>query len=354
MAFLIGTDEAGYGPNLGPLVVSATLWRVPDESLDDDLYELLADVVARESNRRDARLAIADSKQLYKPGGGLAALEQAVLAALRVSARLTAPAGVEGDLVLASPSHEAAFLRVARPSEIPDVARLERWREIWPLVDSQLGEQFASVAWYAGYDADLPCDAHLETIEHHASALFAGLAEADVELVAMRSRVVSEGRFNELVELHENKANVLSRVTLELVEDLLAPLGEGSILVHCDKHGGRNRYAPLLQRMFPEHLIEVRCEGRAQSIYRWGPRGRRIEIRFVAGGESALPAALASMLSKYLRELAMQAFNAFWLREVPGLKPTAGYPSDALRFHQSIAARQSELGIDDRTLWRSR
>ena len=26
--YLIGTDEAGYGPNLGPLVISATVWQV--------------------------------------------------------------------------------------------------------------------------------------------------------------------------------------------------------------------------------------------------------------------------------------------------------------------------------------
>ena len=30
MTYLIGTDEAGYGPNLGPLVISATVWQVPD------------------------------------------------------------------------------------------------------------------------------------------------------------------------------------------------------------------------------------------------------------------------------------------------------------------------------------
>ena len=30
MSYLIGTDEAGYGPNLGPLVISASVWHVPD------------------------------------------------------------------------------------------------------------------------------------------------------------------------------------------------------------------------------------------------------------------------------------------------------------------------------------
>ena len=28
MTLLIGTDEAGYGPNLGPLVVAATAWWI--------------------------------------------------------------------------------------------------------------------------------------------------------------------------------------------------------------------------------------------------------------------------------------------------------------------------------------
>ena len=33
MPYLIGTDEAGYGPNLGPLVISTTAWRLPDDGL---------------------------------------------------------------------------------------------------------------------------------------------------------------------------------------------------------------------------------------------------------------------------------------------------------------------------------
>ena len=60
----------------------------------------------------------------------------------------------------------------------------------------------------------------------------------------------------------------------------------------------------------------------------------------------------ASMTSKYVRELAMELFNRFWQRHVPGLTPTKGYPEDAKRFRRDIARAQeardgSELFADD-------
>jgi hypothetical protein len=126
------------------------------------------------------------------------------------------------------------------------------------------------------------------------------------------------------------------------------------VVVHCDKHGGRNAYAGILQHFFPDDFIEVHCEGRAKSVYKFGPQKRRVEFRFVAKGDNFLPAALASMACKYLRELAMHAFNHFWARHVPGVKPTAGYPDDAKRFKAEIAVAQAKLGIEDELLWRKR
>jgi hypothetical protein len=131
-----------------------------------------------------------------------------------------------------------------------------------------------------------------------------------------------------------------------------APLADGPISVICDKHGGRNCYGPLLSEHFPEWLVEIHGEGRHQSVYRFGPQQRRMEIRFCTKAESYLPVALASMASKYLRELSMQAFNAYWCQRVANLERTAGYPADAPRFKAAIAAVQQELGIEDHILWR--
>jgi hypothetical protein len=60
------------------------------------------------------------------------------------------------------------------------------------------------------------------------------------------------------------------------------------------------------------------------------------------------------MTAKYLRELAMRAFNEFWCARVQDLRPTAGYYGDSHRFRKAIAAVQRELGIDDHILWRNR
>lgn len=76
MEYLIGTDEAGYGPNLGPLVISATLWRMEERSPPRCLYNVLQDSVTRSTVGAQQRIAIADSKQLYKPRGGLQHLER--------------------------------------------------------------------------------------------------------------------------------------------------------------------------------------------------------------------------------------------------------------------------------------
>ena len=212
----------------------------------------------------------------------------------------------------------------------------------------------SSIPWYASFDRALPLSSSAADILA-ASSLFDGaLSEAGIELVAMQARLLFPEQFNQRVESCGSKASALTLWTLELIEQIIAPLGDTGILMQCDKHGARNHYAPLLQHVFPEYLIEVREEAQLRSIYRWGPAARRVEARFAAKGERFMPCALASMMAKYLRELAMLAFNEFWQSHLSGLRPTAGYPVDARRFCSEIQATQRQLGIGDQILWRTR
>ncbi len=321
MAIVMGVDEAGYGPNLGPLVIGLSAWNVDeakDLRTDVDLYDRLAEVVARRPEGE--RIAIADSKTLYKPGGGLANLERGLLATL---------AAIRGD---APGSWNALVDRLGA---------------------DPLGRRLA-LPWYAGgWDLEVPVEGSGEAIARGAGLL--KQSPPGVRPIAMRARLVFPAEFNELCEKHGSKGLALSHVTLELLRDCFDTLPQlpASTLVTCDKHGGRNRYARLLAEHFPEHPITTVVEGRAESRYRLGP-DRSVEVCFRTKGEERLETALASMGAKYLRELAMRALNQFWQTEVPGLQRTAGYPVDAKRFKKEIAKRQQQLGVDDHWLWRRR
>src|ERR1700733_10422249 len=81
MAWRIGIDEAGYGPNLGPFVMTAVSCRLPDDLAEADLWQTLSAGVRRE-RAKDDRLLINDSKMVYSASRGLAELETTVLSFL--------------------------------------------------------------------------------------------------------------------------------------------------------------------------------------------------------------------------------------------------------------------------------
>ena len=324
MPYVIGTDEAGYGPNLGPLLIAATVWRVPGDPCKCDLYKLLKKSVCAEGDDGERRrLWIADSKAVYKSGHGLADLERGTLAAVASAQR--------------------------GPRAIPDTCRA-----VWSAFDPLADEHHRMAPWPVHFHGEVPLAAQRDELRRAADALKGDAAAAGVTLEAIRATAVYPERFNALTAELGTKGEVLSRLTLTLVAELLATLDDEPVLILCDKHGGRNHYVGLLQDIFIEHIVEVLDERRAESRYRWGKPDCRTEIRVRVKSEAFLPVALASLSAKYLRELAMRAFNDFWCAHVPEFRPTAGYPVDARRFKDAIAAAQQSLGIDDHALWRNR
>src|SRR4051812_21896974 len=99
---IAGIDEAGYGPLLGPLVVSATAFEAPAASADVPteidalpcIWRLLKAAVAKKSPARKGRLLIADSKLVRHLNEGDKLLERGVLAFLRCMNNNSGPATV--------------------------------------------------------------------------------------------------------------------------------------------------------------------------------------------------------------------------------------------------------------------
>src|SRR3954467_7659854 len=85
---IAGIDEAGYGPLLGPLVVSASAFELPGDSADlptnvealPCMWRLLKGAVAKKAPAKKGRLLIADSKVVHNLTDGKKLLERGVLA----------------------------------------------------------------------------------------------------------------------------------------------------------------------------------------------------------------------------------------------------------------------------------
>lgn len=303
MAWVVGVDEAGYGPNLGPLVQAATVVPLPDD--DPSGWRTLAPVVRRSGEPADGRLLVDDSKTVYTRGG-LPGLERVVWAAGGGEQGATFGKWLEGVVI---------------PAALPALTA-EPW-----------------------FDPAEPLPLRPVSVVR---------LPLPVRLIAWP---VPPAEFNRVCDQAGSKAAVLARGLAELVRAVLARLPRDGtpVVIHCDKHGGRNYYAALLAEVFPGGDVRALRESAADSIYEVGRLGRPVCVVFRPRAESAgLPVALASILAKYLRELCMRQFNRFWAGCVPGLRPTAGYPVDARRFYAAIRPVMEQLGLREDHVWRKR
>ena len=324
MAYKIGTDEAGYGPNLGPLVVTGTLWKT--DHCDDDLYQLLAPCISDQppgrNNPDKQSIAIADSKVVYR-SKSIRHLEKSVLTMLSL---------VSG----AVPRTLRELTRVVKS----DVAN-DFFEEVFWLAES------------SNEEVELPIECSVDDIASAADRFLTQCESNDVSLLAIDTEIVLPEDFNDSIARQGNKANVLSGRTMEVVNRLLSQC-DRDVLVDCDKHGGRSRYQHLIEQYLAISPVQILTETAQQSAYRWSGEGVETQIRFTARGEGQLAVALASMVSKYVREVYMRAWNAYWTGHQEGLKPTKGYPEDAKRFRIDIEQTQERLGIRHEQFWRCR
>ena len=322
MPYLIGTDEAGYGPRLGPLLISISAWHVNRSPAEVDLYEEFSDQIRPAGTREKNFLVIDDSKKLYQSRGSLRSLERAVLSCLGC---------------------------LATPAPWPTT-----WKGLWRTLTGNLPDAMDTLPWYTGYDEQLPIDAAADEIEELKKQLQCLWQDKACKLVHFSTVALFPAELNSAILALDSKGEALTRATTQLIATTLDALPDDDALIVCDKHGGRNRYLPALQRQFPETLVHVLEEGRPQSRYRFDSNKKSTEICFRQGGESFLPTALASLGSKYLRELAMRAWTRYWIKQIPDLKPTAGYPVDAARFRQSVEPRCEKAGLPLHLWWRMR
>lgn len=319
MAILVGIDEAGYGPILGPMVVSAAIVELPDLLLGKSLWEVLGKSVAKQRTGSAGRVVINDSKKLHTDRD-YRCLQRGVLASL--SAAKMNPVQCLGDL-----------LTRLDCGSIGNLAGYPWYGDIQ--------------GWELKYDRD--------DIETAGAALRQEMADQGMRMVGLWSRVLPAGRFNEMVEAVDNKASVLFSVICQLVQQGYKRFGDQNLQIVVDKQSGRSHYRKPLQRMFADLEMKVIQKADQTSSYQMSEAGGSMKIHFLQKGDQRqLPIALASMTSKYVRELFMEMLNAYFQERVPGVKPTAGYYTDGKRFLAELEGRLDETILLKRRLVRCR
>ncbi len=318
----VGIDEAGYGPNLGPLVMTAVVADGPG-GRRPDVWGDLAATVSRAGGPAD-RLWVDDSKRVYQGRRGRDRLDAATLAVVAAAAAASdTPA----------PETFAGLLGALGAGTLADA-------ELAPWVDEP------------GPDYPPPGSRELagRTLGRRP------LDGAPWRVVAVRSVVVGPRAFNAGLAATGSKALVHFGAFARLLADVRATTPQGvAVSVRGDKHGGRHFYGDLLAAAFPDARVIRGEEGPTLSWYDLIAAGSRLSLGLVprADADDGL-VALASIVSKAARECWMDAFNAHWLARIPGLRPTAGYPGDAGRFRLAIEADCRSRGLAPEAWWRAK
>lgn len=313
MQWLVGIDEAGYGPNLGPLVQAAAATLVADAQ--ECLWAKHRDSVCRATEPQHGRIVVDDSKLVHIGANKLGKLE--------------------------------ANLRRLLPAN----------RSIADLTNPDVEAELRQECWYdpTEFVAIWPVENGGNALPGRASPIIPIHELAGLSIPFVHAVITCPRRFNELTDRHGTKAAPLAEGVRSLLRTAVDQLADRPIAFVIDKQGGRNHYAPFVSDAFPEGWVRVFGESGNCSRYDVEGLGRPIHVVFQPKAERhCLPVAVASMMAKYLRERLMMQFNRFWIDKLPALAPTAGYPTDAKRYYAAISRLLQQLNLQPDQIWRNK
>ncbi|MDD5307596.1 MAG: hypothetical protein PHU25_09790 [Deltaproteobacteria bacterium] len=291
---VVGVDENGLGPLLGPLVVTAAAFEADAYDTGRFWDALGEDIVA------------ADSKEIFSPSR-LDRAEAATLAWLGAF-------GIRPATDLELEERAGLPMPFARPcpSPVPGPCRVE------PII--------------------LPAWSGSPTSTDIAGRLLA----SGVRVRDVRAMVVCPGAFNRALEAEDTNKLALDFSLMMALVAHFASGWTGEMLLLCGKVGSTRRYGPWLDRapLGPWLALEEAAES---STYRSG----RLTLSFVRDGDGLhLPVAVASMVGKYLRELGMARLNR--VLALPGARPASGYRDRVTAaFVASTADKRRAQGLPD-------
>lgn len=296
---VIGADENGLGPVLGPMIATAVAIEV-------------AEYDAASLRELGLEVQISDSKKTSAFGQ----MKFAESLALAMAEQLTGVVPNELDGLLSALSLESlAHLTSLCPSS----SKAQCWRE----------------------PVELPCYGGDVAVGRRA---LARLQEGGVRLVGAKTRVVCVRRLNESHARGVNKLAVDLHSFEALIEEL-STLADGETTSICGMVGGFRKYTDNFSR-FGLRGVETIVEEKGRSAY--NVRGIGSVTFEVDADDGHLPVALASNLGKYVRELHVERQNAYYVGHDASLERVSGYRDPRTKkFIAASATLRRRLNVVD-------
>ncbi|QQR89328.1 MAG: hypothetical protein IPJ88_14120 [Myxococcales bacterium] len=296
-SYITGIDENGLGPRLGPLVATAVTVKVP--SYEAEYWRKIGISIGVTDSKKSSGFG----QMRFAEGFVLAVMESLLGRQPRSYYELLAALSLDDIKILKAPC--------------PVQSEAQCWQG-----------NTALPAWGASID--------------QGRALLSKLEQAGLQIVRARSALACAGVLNQQAAQGVNRLAIDLWLFERLALDARASL-ESNLLTLCGMVGGIRSYVPRLRIINPDHVTEAKEEN---GISRYAVKNLGELCFSVDADAEHLPVAIASMIGKYLRELAMKQLYTFYAHYLPDLPEVSGYHDSRTRaFVQQTALFRKKRGV---------
>ncbi len=339
--YVLGIDEAGYGPDIGPLVVTSSLFRLSEKYNSEKFWETLSEIVSKKTKEFPEKVIVADSKDIFKnhPKNYLIGETTALCSYC---------------LLYPVPLNFQEFLQNIFLDNL----------DLFQKRCKTFSEYTYRMCWgNNNFFSEDPLNSKNLNPKPYINDLFPKLKKviksSGIDLIDIKSIVLCPHLYNESItkkgklflnylQFERLIENALKRILIENIsvkdKEETVKLEKkykketrnfkkneqknnlNSIFVIADKLGSKKYYINYLKSvLLRDFNIKVLEQSRDISTYKLS-NNSEIRISFIKEGDKThFPIALSSVFSKYIRERFIKNINEFFATKIQNLEPTKGY-----------------------------